>query len=107
MQSFDTETLLSEGEARGQGYREFLRAGFFSGGLYLLPAGADDPQTPHQEDEIYYVVKGRASFECEGKTVPLKAGSILFVPARARHHFHSIEETLALLVFFAPPESEG
>jgi mannose-6-phosphate isomerase-like protein (cupin superfamily) len=73
--------------------------------LYVLPAGAEDPQTPHQEDEIYYVVKGAASFESEGQSEAVKPGSILFVPARAVHRFHSIEEELAVLVFFAPPES--
>jgi hypothetical protein len=43
----------------GAPYLEFLRVPAMSAGLYLLDAGADDPQTPHAEDELYYVVSGR------------------------------------------------
>ncbi len=39
---------------------EFLRVPAMSAGIYVLPAGATDKQTPHQEDEIYYVVRGKA-----------------------------------------------
>ena len=40
-------------------YREFLRVPDLSAGLYVLEAGATDPQSPHTEDELYYVVAGR------------------------------------------------
>ena len=43
-------------------YQEFLRVPAMSAGLYVLPAGAADPQRPHHEDEMYYVVRGRARF---------------------------------------------
>ena len=43
-------------------YREFLRVPAMSAGLYVLPAGAADPQRPHHEDEMYYVIRGRARF---------------------------------------------
>ena len=53
----------------GKLYREFLRVPAMSAGLYVLPAGATDPQKPHHEDEMYYVVRGRARFEPARKTV--------------------------------------
>ena len=31
-----------------------------SAGVYVLPKGGTDPQKPHREDEMYYVVRGRA-----------------------------------------------
>ena len=107
MKSFDTDALARTREAQGERYLEFLRDGLFSGGLYVLEAGSEDPQVPHQEDEVYYAVEGRAGFECDGRSVPVRPGTILFVPARAIHRFHSIEERLTVLVFFAPPESAG
>ncbi len=30
-----------------------------SAGIYVLPSGGTDPQNPHKEDELYYVVRGR------------------------------------------------
>jgi mannose-6-phosphate isomerase-like protein (cupin superfamily) len=89
---------------RGDGYSEFLRIPAMSVGVYVLEAGALDRQTPHTEDEIYYVVRGRAGFrngEAETRATP---GKVLFVPAKQVHQFHSIEEELVLLVVFAPAE---
>jgi quercetin dioxygenase-like cupin family protein len=89
----------------GKLYREFLRAPAMSAGLYVLAAGATDPQRPHHEDEMYYVVRGRARFRAADEDREISAGSILFVAAEVEHRFHDIVEELAVLVFFAPAES--
>ena len=47
----------------GKDYREFLRVPAMSAGLYVLPAGATDQQKPHREDEVYYLVRGKARFK--------------------------------------------
>ncbi len=40
--------------------------------------------------------------------MPLQEGSVTYVAADARHHFHSITEDLTLLVFFeVSGSSEG
>jgi mannose-6-phosphate isomerase-like protein (cupin superfamily) len=106
MKAFQANALERTREGTGKSYLEFLREGFFSGGLYFLKAGSEDPQVPHNEDEVYYVLSGRASFDCEGRTEAVSAGTILFVPARAVHRFHSVGEDLSVLVFFAPPETD-
>jgi mannose-6-phosphate isomerase-like protein (cupin superfamily) len=89
----------------GKLYREFLRVPSMSAGLYVLPAGASDPQTPHHEDEMYYVVRGRARFRAGDEDREISAGSVLFVAAEVEHRFHDVAEELAVLVFFAPAES--
>ena len=90
----------------GNLYREFLRIPSMSAGLYVLAAGASDPQHPHHEDEMYYVVRGRARFRAGDEDREISAGSVLFVPAEVEHRFHDIAEELAMLVFFAPAETE-
>lgn len=107
MKSFDSESLLGELEKTGKRYLEFLRSESMSAGFYVLPRGAQDAQTPHREDEVYYVLRGRARFEVDGRSEAVHASSILFVPAEAVHSFQAIEEELVTLVLFAPPESEG
>jgi quercetin dioxygenase-like cupin family protein len=89
----------------GKLYREFLRVPAMSAGLYVLPAGATDPQRPHHEDEMYYVVRGKARFRAGEANQEISAGSVLFVAASVEHSFYDISEELALLVFFAPAES--
>jgi quercetin dioxygenase-like cupin family protein len=86
-------------------YREFLRVPAMSAGLYVLPAGAIDPQRPHHEDEMYYVVRGRARFQAGEEDQEVSAGSVIFVAAEVEHRFHDLTEELAVLVFFAPAES--
>jgi quercetin dioxygenase-like cupin family protein len=91
--------------ASGKLYREFLRLPAMSAGLYVLPAGAIDPQRPHHEDEMYYVVRGRARLKAGEKDQEVSPGSVLYVAAEVEHHFYDISEELAVLVFFAPAES--
>jgi quercetin dioxygenase-like cupin family protein len=86
-------------------YRELLRVPAMSAGLYVLPAGGTDPQRPHHEDEMYYVVRGRARFQAGEQDREVSTGSVIFVAAEVKHRFYNIAEELAVLVFFAPAES--
>jgi mannose-6-phosphate isomerase-like protein (cupin superfamily) len=87
-------------------YGEIFRSATLSVGLYRLAAGSIDGQKPHNEDEVYYVVKGRASFRNGSEDRPIQPGDVLFVPRLVEHRFHDITETLELLVVFAPPETD-
>lgn len=91
--------------AGGEAYREFLRVPAMSAGLYVLAAGANDPQRPHHEDELYYVVRGKGRFRAGAEDSEVAAGSVMFVAAEVEHRFYDITEELAVLVFFAPAES--
>jgi len=101
---FDVNKLLSEVTADRR-YHEFLRIPAMSSGLYVLVAGATDKQSPHKEDEIYYVVCGRGKVRISDQETPVSQGSVVFVEANTEHRFFDIEEELVLLVFFAPAES--
>lgn len=90
----------------GKLYHEFLRVPSMSAGLYVLAAGATDLQQPHREDEIYYVIRGRGRFRAGDEDREISAGSVLFVAAEVEHRFHDVTEELALLVFFAPAETD-
>jgi mannose-6-phosphate isomerase-like protein (cupin superfamily) len=103
-QAFALAALLARQEASRQPYLEFLRVPHLSAGLYVLPAGAVDNQTPHTEDEVYVVLSGRGQLQVEDVSEGVGPGSVCFVPANARHAFHSVREELHLLVVFAPAE---
>jgi len=67
------------------------------------PAGSVDGQEPHTEDEVYYVISGRARLSVADEDVAVGAGSIAYVAAGKEHRFHDIEENLEVTVFWAPP----
>jgi mannose-6-phosphate isomerase-like protein (cupin superfamily) len=73
-------------------------------GLYVLLAGGVDPQQPHTEDEVYYVMRGQATIRVGEEDRPVGPGAVVFVAAQVPHRFHSITEELVVLVFFAPAE---
>ena len=89
----------------GELYLEFLRRDSMSCGLYVLEPGADDPQQPHEEDEVYVVLAGRARLTAAGQDQPVGPGSVLLVARTVPHRFTDVTERLSVLVFFAPAES--
>ena len=111
---FKLSELREEHAAAAKRYLEFLRVPSLSAGLYVLAAGGEDPQTPHHQDEIYYVISGRARMKITREETPaagiasedrlVTTGSVIFVEAGTEHRFHSIEEELVVLVVFGPAE---
>ena len=104
MQAFELAELISQRADSNKLYIEFFKVPDLSMGLYVLPAGGVDPQLPHTEDEVYYVVSGKAKIKVADEDRDVQAGSIVYVAKNVEHRFHSIEAELTLLVFFAPAE---
>jgi mannose-6-phosphate isomerase-like protein (cupin superfamily) len=92
-------------DEQGHGYIDFLASEKLSVGLSVWPAGSIDRQRPHMEDEVYYVISGRAAIQVADEDRSVKAGSLVFVEAGVEHHFHDIEEDIRVLVFWAPPHT--
>jgi mannose-6-phosphate isomerase-like protein (cupin superfamily) len=103
--SWSVEAVAAQRATDGRPYHEFVRAESMSLGVYALAAGAPDHQTPHAEDEVYLVVRGRGRFRQGEDDHEVGPGTVLFVPAHQPHRFHDIAEELVLFVAFAPPES--
>lgn len=82
-------------------YLEFLKVPSLSCGIYKVSAGSKDMQGSHDEDEIYYVLEGKAQLRVGDATELVGPGSVLYVQASAQHSFFEIEEDMTLLVFFA------
>jgi len=104
---FELDKLLARQAAEGLPYLEFLRVPSLSCGLYKLKAGANDLQAPHDEDEVYAVIAGRARLRIGDQEHDVGPGTILFVRATEEHSFVDILEDTTLLVFFAsggPPD---
>ena len=99
-QVFTPEELAKRVEGSEARISEFLRVPSLSVSIYRLPAGCKDMQAPHLEDEVYYVVEGRARLQVEDKVHDIAPGAVLFVRATAEHSFFDIEEDLVVLAFF-------
>jgi mannose-6-phosphate isomerase-like protein (cupin superfamily) len=102
---FQIDQLEEQQAQTGKSYLEFLRFPALSAGVYTLPAGGADLQKPHREEEMYYVVRGRARMRVGSADHDIRQGSVIFVAAGVDHRFYDIAEELVVLVFFAPAET--
>jgi len=106
VEAFDISDLDPQPrDADGHGYIDFLASDKLSVGLAVWPKAKPDRQQPHREDEVYYVISGRAKIRVAGEDRDVKPGSLVFVATGVDHRFHDIEEDLRVLVFWAPPHA--
>lgn len=103
MDPIQIDDVLGRLEEDDELFREFLRRDSMSLEVYCLEAGATDPQDPHAEDEVYYIVSGSAKIQIGDAAHLVEEGDIIFVEREVEHYFFDIKEYLVTLIFFAPP----
>jgi mannose-6-phosphate isomerase-like protein (cupin superfamily) len=107
--AFDLRALVDRLGSGEHDYAEFFRSP--SGSLSLTVArwraGSIDAQTPHTEDEVYYVAAGRAVLTIATERVDVGVGSVAFVAAGVEHRFSDITEDLEVVVFWSPARGTG
>ena len=86
----------------GEPFAEAMRHGTMSVEVFA-PRG-EDVQTPHEQDELYFVVSGSAQFWHEGATTKVKTGDVIFVAANDRHRFSGMSEDFVTWVVFWGPK---
>jgi mannose-6-phosphate isomerase-like protein (cupin superfamily) len=72
-------------------------------GVYVLVAPEPDRQQPHEDDELYVVLEGTGVLQVEGKDVPVRDGTAVFVEAGADHRFTAYEHLSVLVIFEHKP----
>ena len=68
------------------------------GTLDVKLVNADPPnvQTPHVQDELYIIIRGKGVLVHEGRRSPFDTGDLLFVAAGVEHHYADFSDDLAL-----------
>ena len=61
-------------------------------------------QAPHEQDEVYVIVRGRGVLVHDGRRDPCEAGDLAFVAAGTDHHFEDFSDDLAVWVLFFGPK---
>ena len=96
---FELNKLLSELDARGGYFIDFISTKGIQAGIIRLHPGENDTQEPHSVDEVYYVIEGNGFIKLDGKDHEIKQGICIFVPAKAEHRFHGNKDDL--VIFYA------
>nr|WP_294805678.1 cupin domain-containing protein [uncultured Nitrososphaera sp.] len=97
---FDLDDLLGKIDKDGY-WVDFIKVRHLEAGVLRLFPGEEDTQTPHDADELYFVVEGSGFLSMGKENMPIKKGSVLFVPAHMPHQFYGNRDTLVVLYVFA------
>ena len=60
----------------------------------------NDNQTPHQQDEVYIIAKGKGTFVRGNIKVLFQVGDVIFVPKYMKHYFKDFTDDFATWVIF-------
>ena len=104
MALFDVAGVQQRLEAGTGGYEIVHGSPGLEIGVYVLVAPEPDHQSPHEDDEVYVVLEGRAKLRGGSEEQEVRPGLILFIRADSRHSFVDIEEDLTLLALFSESE---
>ena len=85
----------------GVPFARALAHGSMSVEIYA-PVGVDR-QTPHQQDELYFIRSGTATLVVEGQRTHCEPGTVHFVPALAEHRFETFSADFTTWVVFWGP----
>jgi mannose-6-phosphate isomerase-like protein (cupin superfamily) len=86
----------------GQRAAELFNHGSLSVKVYS-PESVDH-QTPHEQDEIYVVMKGSGTYLSDAGRQTVVPGDFLFAPAGVEHRFEGFTSDFAVWVFFYGPK---
>jgi mannose-6-phosphate isomerase-like protein (cupin superfamily) len=86
---------------QGERFLKALSHGSMSVELYV-PIGSD-PQGPHTQDELYFIIAGEGDFVCGQERTRFGANTVFFVPAGEVHRFENFSADFATWVVFWGP----
>jgi len=61
-------------------------------------------QTPHVQDELYVIVRGRGTLYHGGQRDVFEPGDLIFIAAGTDHRFEDFSDDIAVWVIFFGPE---
>ena len=102
---FDINEYIKNIAKSSSYYYTFINRNSLAAGVLRLEPGEKDTQTPHESDEIYYVIRGDGFLNISGKDYPISETKAYFVGKNLEHKFHGNKKELVVLYFFGGPDS--
>ena len=109
MQTINLKELPGEKFPSGRHTRLFvgpqspIQADNFVSGFVIIEPGGAVPPHEHEQEEVYYVLKGRGEMTVGAETQTMQAVSAVYIPSNTRHTLNnSGDEELHMLFVYSP-----
>ena len=102
---FDVSEYVDKVRKDPNFFHTFINRNSLAAGVLVLKPGEEDTQTPHDSDEVYFVIKGDGFLRIQNKDYPIKEHKMYFVKKNIEHYFHDNKKELVVLYFFGGPDS--
>ncbi len=86
-------------------FHTFINRDSLAAGVLVLQPGEEDTQTPHESDEVYYVIEGDGFLKIKNKDYLVSKDKLFFVAKDVEHYFHGNTKELKVLYFFGGPDT--
>lgn len=102
---FDLTTYLAKIKNGSNYFHTFINRDSLTAGVLVLQPEEEDTQTPHESDEVYYVISGDGFLKIRDKDYKVSKDKLFFVAKDVEHYFHGNTKELKVLYFFGGPDS--
>ena len=102
---YDLDTYLEKIKNDNSYFHTFINKDSLAAGVLVLKPGEEDTQTPHDSDEVYYVLSGNGFLKIKNKDYKVTKDKLFFVGKDVEHFFHGNTKELKVLYFFGGPDS--
>ena len=102
---YDLTTYLEKIKNSSSYFSTFINKHSLAAGILVLQPGEDDTQTPHDSDEVYYVISGNGFLKIKNKDYKVLKNKLFFVAKNENHFFHGNTSELKVLYFFGGSDS--
>ena len=102
---YDLSAYLEKIKNNNSYFHTFINKDSLAAGVLVLKPGEEDTQTPHDSDEVYYVISGDGFLKIKDKDYSVSKDKLFFVAKNVEHYFHGNTKQLKVLYFFGGPDS--
>lgn len=81
-------------------FHTFINRESLAAGILVLQSGQKDPQEPHENDEVYFILKGDGFLKINKKDYSVSKNKLYFVAKNTDHFFHGNKTEIVALYFF-------
>ncbi len=97
---FDVDEYIEKIKNGNEYFHTFINRTNLAVGVLVLQPGEEDTQEPHENDEVYLILKGDGFLKIKDKDYPISKNKIYFVAKNIKHYFHQNSKELVVLYFF-------